>query len=89
MIFGVLGMVLDVCFIGAMVAIAVMTRDGTQSCSGNVNTPLGSGASDSTASGYGDNGFGFGSGKTVTYFPNLRLACRLEKVVFAVSIISM
>lgn len=42
--FAFLAIVLDVCFIGAMIAIAVMTRDGTQSCSGNVNTPLGSGA---------------------------------------------
>lgn len=89
MFFGVVGMVLDACFVGASVAIAVMTRDGTQTCSGDVTTPLGNGPSDSNASGYGNNGFGFGSGKTVTYLPNLGLACRLEKTVFAVSIISM
>jgi hypothetical protein len=89
MVFGVVGMVLDVCFIGAMIAIAIMTRDGTQSCSGNVNTPLGSGPSNSNAAGYGDNGFGFGNGQAVTYLPNLGLACRLEKTVFAVSIISI
>ncbi|RAO67249.1 uncharacterized protein BHQ10_003261 [Talaromyces amestolkiae] len=89
MFFGVLGMVLDVCFVGASVAIAVMTRHGTQTCSGDVTTPLGNGPSDSNASGYGSNGFGFGSGETVTYLPNLGLACRLEKTVFAVSIISI
>lgn len=89
MFFGLLGMVLDACFVGASVAIAVMTRHGTQTCSGDVTTPLGNGPADSSAEGYGRNGFGFGSGETVTYLPNLRLACRLEKTVFAVSIISM
>lgn len=73
MFFGLVAMVLDVCFIGCMVAIAIMTRHGTQNCSGNVNTPLGSGASDSKSSG----------------LPSLGLACRLEKAVFAVSIIGM
>ncbi|EEA18726.1 hypothetical protein TMatcc_010733 [Talaromyces marneffei ATCC 18224] len=87
--FGAVGMFLDVCFVGGMVAIAVMTRDGTQTCSGYVTTPLGNGASDSKASGYGSDGFGFGSGETITYLPNLGLACRLEKTVFAVSIISI
>ncbi|EED13466.1 conserved hypothetical protein [Talaromyces stipitatus ATCC 10500] len=89
MFFGLVGMILDACFVGAMVAIAVMTRDGTQSCHGNVHTPLGSGPSDSNASGYGRDGFGFGDGQTVTYLPNLGLACRLEKTAFAVSIISI
>lgn len=86
--FGFIAMVLDVCFVGAMIAIAVLTRDGTQTCSGNVHTPLGNGPTDSKADGYGKNGFGFGSGETVTYLPNLGLACRLEKTAFAVSIIA-
>ncbi|OKL58535.1 hypothetical protein UA08_06159 [Talaromyces atroroseus] len=89
MFFGMLAMVLDICFIGGMIAIAILTRDGTQTCSGTVNTPLGTGSTDSKAAGYGDNGFGFGSGESVTYMPNLGLACRLEKTVFAVSIISI
>lgn len=89
MFFGIVGMVLDVCFVACMISIAIMTRHGTQSCSGNVTTPLGSGPSNSQAAGYGDNGFGFGTNETVTYMPNLGLACRLEKTVFAVSIISM
>lgn len=86
--FGFIAMVLDVCFVGAMIAIAVLTRDGTQTCSGNVHTPLGNGPTDSNAQGYGKDGFGFGSGETVTYLPNLGLSCRLEKTAFAVSIIA-
>jgi hypothetical protein len=71
--FAFLAIVLDVCFIGAMIAIAVMTRDGTQSCSGNVNTPVGSGADNVDSA----------SGVRLGY------ACMLEKVTFAVSIIGM
>lgn len=84
--FSFLGLVIDVLFIGAMIAVAVLTRDGVNSCSGNVNTPLGSGPSNSGAAGYGANGFGFGSGENATYAPNLGLACRLNKAAFAVSI---
>jgi hypothetical protein len=90
MFFGFIAMVLDVCFIGAMVAIAVLTRHGTQKCSsGTVITPIGTGPSDNHAAGYGADGFGFGHGETLTYLPNLGLACRLEKTAFAVSIIAM
>jgi hypothetical protein len=73
MFFGLVAMVLDVCFIGAMIAIAIMTRHGTQTCSGTVITPLGTGSTNSNNDGVG----------------NLGLACRLEKAVFAISIISM
>jgi hypothetical protein len=88
MFFGFIAMVLDFCFVGCMIAIAVLTRDGTQTCSGSVTTPLGNGPVDSNAVGYGANGFGFGNGQNATYMPNLGLACRLEKTVFAVSIIA-
>lgn len=71
--FAFLAMVLDVCFVGAMIAIAVLTRNGTQQCSGKVNTPLGNGKSDDK----GPVGVTFG------------MSCELEKVVFAVSIIGM
>ncbi|KAB8078713.1 hypothetical protein BDV29DRAFT_166054 [Aspergillus leporis] len=71
--FATLAVVLDVCFIGAMVAIAIMTRNGTQKCSGRVDTPLGTG--DSNAEGASKVKFGF--------------ACNLEKVSFAVSIIGI
>jgi hypothetical protein len=71
--FAFLGVVFDVLFTGAMVAIAVLTRKGTDSCTGQVNTPIGSGkASDESPSklSYG-------------------MACKLEKVVFAVSVIGI
>lgn len=41
--FAFLGVALDVCFTGAMIAIAVLTRNGTSGCTGTVDTPLGSG----------------------------------------------
>ncbi|KAJ5497513.1 hypothetical protein N7463_009500 [Penicillium fimorum] len=72
--FAFLGVALDVCFIGAMVAIAILTRDGAGQCTGTVDTPMGKGkAEDETAS----KGLKFS------------MACRLEKVVFAVSIIGI
>lgn len=49
--FAFLAIVLDVCFTGAMIAIAVLTRDGTQQCTGKVDTPIGSGPSDKKAAG--------------------------------------
>lgn len=69
--FAFIAIVLDVAFIGAMIAIAVLTRKGPQSCQGQVDTPLGSGdsADDSPAQ------------------LNFGMACQLQKVVFAVSII--
>ncbi|KAI9374722.1 hypothetical protein BJX61DRAFT_264491 [Aspergillus egyptiacus] len=71
--FAFLGIALDVCFVGAMVAIAVMTRDGTQSCSGVVDTPLGTGNDPDNSP--ADVEYGY--------------ACMLNKVVFAVSIIGI
>lgn len=71
--FAFVGVVLDVCFTGAMIAIAVLTRDGTSGCTGTVDTPLGSGkASDTT--------------KAKLSFS---MACKLEKVAFAVAVIGM
>lgn len=70
--FAAIAVALDVCFVGAMVAIAIMTRDGTQSCNGHVSSPLGSGPSNT---------------ESATTKVNLQLACRLEKASFAVSII--
>ncbi|OJJ44978.1 hypothetical protein ASPZODRAFT_70158 [Penicilliopsis zonata CBS 506.65] len=72
--FAVLAVGLDVCFVAAMMAIAIMNRHGTQSCSGTVNTPLGDGDSSSDSS---------------TTKANLGLTCRLEKTVFAVSMIGI
>lgn len=84
-----LAIVLDILFAGCFAAIAYYTRGGAGSCSGNVNTPLGSGPSDSKASGYGANGFGVGKGNNATYQPSLLRACKLETAVFAVSIVAM
>jgi branched-subunit amino acid transport protein len=72
--FAALAIFLDVCFVGAMIAIAILTRNGAQSCSGTVNTPLGSGSSNSDA-----------TSTTV----NLGTACRLEKVAFALAILGV
>ncbi|KAJ5102360.1 hypothetical protein NUU61_004582 [Penicillium alfredii] len=72
--FAFLGVALDVCFTGAMVAIAVLTRDGTSSCRGTLDTPLGTGKD-------GDD--------TVAAKVTFGLACRLEKVTFAVAIIGI
>ena len=65
-----------------MVAIAVLTRDGAHSCSGNVRTPLGNGSSDSKE-GFGSNG----QGNQVTYAASLGTACRLNTACFAVAIL--
>ncbi|KAB8223325.1 hypothetical protein BDV33DRAFT_39742 [Aspergillus novoparasiticus] len=71
--FAAVAVVLDVCFVGAMVAIAIMTRNGTQQCSGRVDTPLGSGESNAE------------SPSKVKY----EFACELQKVTFAVAIIGI
>lgn len=86
-IFAFIAIVLDVLFCGAFIALAVLLRDGADSCTGNVDTPLGSGPADQKQSGYGQNGFGFGSGETVTYKPKLGFACRLNTAAFAVAVI--
>jgi hypothetical protein len=88
-VLGFIAVVLDICFIGSFAAIAYYTRGGARSCSGTVDTPLGSGPSNSQASGYGSDGFGFGQNNNATYRPSLRRACQLESAVFAVSIIAM
>ncbi|KAJ5638613.1 hypothetical protein N7528_001003 [Penicillium herquei] len=71
--FAFLGVVLDVIFTGVMIAIAVMTRNGSGSCTGTVDTPIGSGDSNTE------------SPSKIKY----GTACKLEKVTFAVSIIGM
>jgi hypothetical protein len=77
--FAFLALVLDVLFCAGMIAIAVMTRDGADSCKGIVNTPLGTGPAKQ------DNGFG---NDQSTYAVHLGLACRLNTAAFAVSIIA-
>jgi len=80
--FAFLAIILDLAFVGAMIAIAVLTRDGAHSCSNYVNTPLGSGLSSArlqsdTAQ----------SGRDYTIPVTLGTACRMNKACFAVAII--
>ncbi|CAI6269791.1 unnamed protein product [Periconia digitata] len=80
--FAFLAVVFDILFAGAFIAIAVLTRDGASSCSGQVYTPLGDGPSDSKQ------GFGSDSdGNQITYSASLGTACRLTTACFAVAII--
>lgn len=85
-----LAIVLDLLFFGAMIAIAIMTRHGADSCKGTVHTPLGTGAANSGTGGFGKGGFG-NSGNdnsNVTYSVKLGTACTLNTAAFAVSIIA-
>lgn len=82
--FSFLGLFLDVLFVGAFIALAILTRDGTETCTGNVSTPLG----------YGPSNLGFGfhenvgsSDHDITYGVKLGTACRLNKACFAVAVI--
>jgi len=80
--FAFLAIVLDILFCGAFIAIAVLTRDGARSCSGNnVHTPLGNGQSSAKS------GYGAGRNRNTTFSVSLGTACRLNKAAFAVSII--
>ncbi|KAJ5965141.1 uncharacterized protein N7479_005017 [Penicillium vulpinum] len=73
--FAFLGVALDVCFVGAMVAIAILTRDGVGNCNtGTLDTPMGTGNADD---------------ETVSKSLKFSMACTLEKVVFAVAIIGI
>lgn len=70
MFFAFLGILLDLAFCGAFIAVAVLARDGAHSCSGSVSTPLGDGMA--SALGAGGN--------------HLNRICKLEKAIFAVAI---
>ncbi|KAH6655087.1 hypothetical protein BKA67DRAFT_559448 [Truncatella angustata] len=78
-VFSLIAIVLDVCFIGAFIYIAIENRHGAGSCQGNVNTIFGSGNSGSQITGTRD---GF------TSLPTFHQACQLHTAVFAVSIIA-
>ena len=70
-----------------MIAIAVLTRDGADSCKGVVHTPLGTGPAKQD-NGFGGNEIGTDQGENLTYAVHLGLACRLNTAVFAVSIVA-
>lgn len=86
--FAFTAIILDILFVGGMIAIAVMTRHGAGSCSGIVNTPLGIADTANESDGYGSGGLGTGEGENLTYSVSPRTACRLNTVAFAVSIIA-
>ncbi|PNY27211.1 Uncharacterized protein TCAP_02861 [Tolypocladium capitatum] len=71
--------VLDVCFIGAFIYVAVANKNGAGSCSGYVDTPFGSGQS--VAQVQGTEGF--------TALPSFHTACRLQTACLAVAIIAV
>jgi hypothetical protein len=71
--FGFIAVVLDICFVGGMAAIAYYTRHGANSCRGVVNTPIGTGLDNEAAPGAGDYGY----------------VCSLNTAVFAVAIIAI
>lgn len=81
-IFALLGIIFNLLCCGAMIAIAVMTRDGAHSCSGNVRTPLGNGPAGSRQ-GFGSNG----QGDQITYSASLGTACKMNTACFAVAIV--
>jgi hypothetical protein len=81
--FAFLAVVLDILFCGAFIALAVLTRDGAHSCTGQVKTPLGSGNS-SDKQGFGSSN---NNGDQYTYASSLGTACRLNTACFAVAIL--
>jgi len=78
--FAFLGIVLDLLFSAGFVALAVLTRDGSHSCSGDsVRSPLGTGPADQGAGGFDNN--------NVTYQFSNGAACRFNKACFSVAIV--
>ncbi|KAJ6438580.1 sugar transporter [Purpureocillium lavendulum] len=73
-----IAIILDVCFIGAFIYVAVANRNGASSCNGYLDTPFGRGEAGAIAEGR-TGGF--------TTLPSFRTACRLQTACLAVSII--
>lgn len=74
-----IAIVLDFCFIGCFIYVAVVNKNGAGSCNGYVDTPFGQGQSGNNVS--GSNGF--------TALPSFHTACRLQTACLAVAIIAM
>jgi len=81
-IFAMLAMIFNLLCCGAMIAIAVMTRDGASSCTGYVQTPLGDG-DENSKEGFGSNN----QGDQYTYSASLGSICKLNTACFAVAIL--
>lgn len=75
-----MAIVLNLAFCGAFIYLAYATRHGASSCSGIVNTPLGTGnvANDNRVATAND---GF------VYLPSYRTACKLNTACFAVAVV--
>lgn len=72
----------DLAFLGVFIYLAYALRNGRHSCSGFVNTPLGSGNTNIA------NTIPSGSAGFV-HLPSLRTACRLQKACFAVALVGL
>jgi hypothetical protein len=79
-IFSALGILLDLAFVGAFIYLAYATRHGRSSCSGNVNTPLGSANANNGRLPLGNGGHSL---------PSVKTACRLNKACFALALIGL
>jgi len=71
-VFAFMGIILDILFMGAMIAIAVLTRGGIRSCGGTPNTVFGIGASNAAT--------------PVEWHPTYGTACKLQKSVFSLAV---
>lgn len=78
--FAILAILFDLLFTGAFIYVIYAYRNGSSSCNGYVNTPLGSGDETSNVSN-GKGGF--------THLPSFHTACKMESAAFAVAIIAM
>lgn len=74
-----MAVVLDFCFIGCFIYVAVVNKHGAGSCDGYIDTPFGRGQSGNKAA--GSDGF--------TALPSFHTACRLQTACLAVSIIAI
>jgi len=72
--FAFLAFILDIAFVGGFIYIAYENRSGASSCTGNVNTPFGSGDVSTTTTGS---------------LPTLRTGCKMQTASFAVSIVAI
>ncbi|KAK3994785.1 hypothetical protein QBC44DRAFT_322057 [Cladorrhinum sp. PSN332] len=72
-------MILDVCFAAAFIYVAVVNKDGANSCNGEVSTAFGNGNADTNVK---------SEGEGWTALPSLRQACQMESACLAVAIVA-
>lgn len=87
-IFSLLAILLDILALAAMIAIAIMTRNGADDCDGFVETPLGDGYESDVAVSGEESEFGASSDEDLTDFDiDFDSACNLNRAVFILAII--